>query len=175
MTTAVPGQASTGSGGKDRFLAMLEREHRTTLKVLRAYPADQAELKPAERSKTARELAHVFAAEAMIGVAGLTTGFDFSTMAEPQVPATMDEVIGAVEDAHRTLVETLRGQTDEQLRETVRFPVAPCTMGDWVKLDFLWMLLHDHIHHRGQFSVYLRMAGGKVPSIYGPSADEPWI
>ena len=28
---------------------------------------------------------------------------------------------------------------------------------------------------RGQFSVYLRMAGGKVPSIYGPSADEPWM
>jgi len=24
-------------------------------------------------------------------------------------------------------------------------------------------------------SVYLRMAGGKVPSIYGPSADEPWM
>ena len=29
----------------------------------------------------------------------------------------------------------------------------------------------DQIHHRGQFSIYLRMAGGKVPSIYGPSAD----
>jgi uncharacterized damage-inducible protein DinB len=35
-------------------------------------------------------------------------------------------------------------------------------------------MLHDQIHHRGQFSVYLRMVGGKVPSIYGPSGDEPW-
>jgi hypothetical protein len=26
-----------------------------------------------------------------------------------------------------------------------------------------------------QFSIYLRMADGKVPSIYGPSADEPWF
>lgn len=33
----------------------------------------------------------------------------------------------------------------------------------------------DSVHHRGQFSVYLRLAGGKVPSIYGPSADEPWM
>ncbi len=40
---------------------------------------------------------------------------------------------------------------------------------------FLWMLLCDQIHHRGQFSIYLRMAGGKVPSIYGPTADEPWM
>ena len=28
-------------------------------------------------------------------------------------------------------------------------------------------------HHRGQLSVYLRLAGGRVPSIYGPSADDP--
>ena len=26
----------------------------------------------------------------------------------------------------------------------------------------------------GQLSTYLRVMGAKVPSIYGPSADEPW-
>jgi uncharacterized damage-inducible protein DinB len=44
--------------------------------------------------------------------------------------------------------------------------------------DALWIELFDHIHHRGQFSVYLRLAGAKVPSIYGPTADEalqPWV
>jgi len=52
--------------------------------------------------------------------------------------------------------------------------------GAWIspnlgrRMDFLWFLLMDMVHHRGQFSVYLRMADGKVPSIYGPSADEPW-
>ncbi len=30
------------------------------------------------------------------------------------------------------------------------------------------------IHHRGQLSVYLRMNDVPVPSIYGPTADEPW-
>ena len=30
----------------------------------------------------------------------------------------------------------------------------------------------DEAHHRGQLTVYLRLAGGKVPSIYGPSGDE---
>jgi uncharacterized damage-inducible protein DinB len=28
------------------------------------------------------------------------------------------------------------------------------------------------IHHRGQFSVYLRLRDVSVPAIYGPSADE---
>jgi uncharacterized damage-inducible protein DinB len=28
-------------------------------------------------------------------------------------------------------------------------------------------------HHRGQLSVYLRLNGIPVPSLYGPTADEP--
>ena len=29
------------------------------------------------------------------------------------------------------------------------------------RLDMAWAVLFDLIHHRGQFSVYVRMAGGK--------------
>jgi uncharacterized damage-inducible protein DinB len=35
-------------------------------------------------------------------------------------------------------------------------------------------MLLDAVHHRGQLSIYLRLMEAKVPSIYGPSADEPW-
>ena len=42
------------------------------------------------------------------------------------------------------------------------------------RADVLWMMLFDTVHHRGQFSVYLRASDAKVPSIYGPSGDEPW-
>jgi uncharacterized damage-inducible protein DinB len=37
---------------------------------------------------------------------------------------------------------------------------------------FLWLILFDAIHHRGQLTTYIRPMGGKVPSIYGPSGDE---
>jgi uncharacterized damage-inducible protein DinB len=37
--------------------------------------------------------------------------------------------------------------------------------------DLLWFFFFDAIHHRGQLSTYIRPMGGKVPSIYGPSAD----
>ena len=37
--------------------------------------------------------------------------------------------------------------------------------------EFLWMLFFDAIHHRGQLAAYIRPMGGKVPAIYGPSAD----
>jgi len=39
--------------------------------------------------------------------------------------------------------------------------------------EMFWLGLFDAIHHRGQLSVYLRPMGGRVPSIYGPSADDP--
>ena len=45
----------------------------------------------------------------------------------------------------------------------------------WPNSVTLRILISHQIHHRGQMSVYLRMAGGKVPALYGPSADEPWI
>jgi len=35
------------------------------------------------------------------------------------------------------------------------------------------LALSHMIHHRGQLSVYLRLQDIPVPSIYGPSADEP--
>jgi uncharacterized damage-inducible protein DinB len=33
-------------------------------------------------------------------------------------------------------------------------------------------VMNHMIHHRGQLTVYLRLMGAKVPSLYGPSADE---
>jgi uncharacterized damage-inducible protein DinB len=41
------------------------------------------------------------------------------------------------------------------------------TLENWV-----WGFLMDAVHHRGQLSTYLRPMGSKVPSIYGPSADD---
>ena len=40
------------------------------------------------------------------------------------------------------------------------------------------LVVRQHIshlsHHRGQMTVYLRLLDVKVPSIYGPTADESW-
>jgi len=35
------------------------------------------------------------------------------------------------------------------------------------------LLMNHLIHHRGQLSVYLRLQNVPLPSIYGPTADEP--
>jgi uncharacterized damage-inducible protein DinB len=38
--------------------------------------------------------------------------------------------------------------------------------------DMAWGFLLALIHHRGQLTAYLRPMGGKVPGVYGPSADD---
>ena len=161
----------------EQFLATFEREHATTLRVLRAYPEAQADLKPAAMCKSARELAHIFLVEQRMTVTALTTGFDWTKTSPtpPAPPGTVAEIADALDAAHREVVRVLRETPEERLPATVRFFVAPKTMGDIPTFDFLWFMLHDQIHHRGQFSIYLRMADARVPSIYGPTADEPWM
>jgi uncharacterized damage-inducible protein DinB len=165
------------ASAKQQFLDAYEREHATTMRVLRAYPSDKLDLKPAEKCKSAGELAFVFPLDESFGATVITTGLDFSgpMPAPPATPDTLEEILDAYDRAHAKTLETIREMSDEQLNETTKFFVAPKTIGDVRRIDFLQMLLADMIHHRGQFSVYMRMAGGKLPSIYGPTADEPWM
>jgi uncharacterized damage-inducible protein DinB len=161
---------------KQRFLEAYESEHATTMKVLRAYPQDKLDLRPHEKCKTAKELAWVFAVERGLGTMVMhdtLADADLSEMPEP--PDSWDGLLQAIDGAHRSFGDLVASLPDEQLFETAKFFTAPQTMGDVQRLDFLWFMLSDQIHHRGQFSIYLRMADGRVPSIYGPSADEPWM
>jgi uncharacterized damage-inducible protein DinB len=174
--------ASTASttSNKQRFLETYEQEHEKTMRVLRAYPADKAEFKPSERCKPARELAWMFALERGLGTSVLNDAFAKGAPSGgggklPDAPPSWDAVMDAAEKTHKDFVDFVRSMPEDKLDETVKFFTGPKTLGDVRRLDFLWFLLHDEIHHRGQFSIYLRAAGGKVPSIYGPSEHEPWF
>lgn len=174
-TAAASSRVFTVPGPRQHLLDTVDREHEKTMRVLRAYPRDQWELQPHARSKTARELAFAFVMERKAMQTVMTTGFDFSKpLAWPAAPDSGDAVVAALEEEHARTVSLLRGLRDEDLGKSVPFFVGPGKIGELPMFDVLWNMTLDQIHHRGQFSIYLRLAGGKVPSIYGPSADEPW-
>lgn len=161
---------------KQQFLDAYGKEHATTMRVLRAFPASKHNLQPHPKCKSAAELAWMFVMEQGMAEKALTTGFDFTKPPSmPPAPDSMEAIIGALDAGHSRIVDLVKAQSETQLTETVKFPVAPKTIGDVPRIQLLWFMLCDQIHHRGQFSIYLRMADGKVPSIYGPSADEPWM
>jgi uncharacterized damage-inducible protein DinB len=182
MSTSTPGHAAPAGVGvlptpKQQFLDAYEREHQITMRLLRAYPPDKLELRPHPKCKTARELAWIFAAERALGTAVLNNWYATNKPGQgglPQAPADWQDLLAAIEKAHTDYRAVVESFSDAQLMESVKFFSGPKTMGDYQRIGFLWFLLSDQIHHRGQFSIYSRMADGKVPSIYGPSADEPW-
>lgn len=159
---------------KDQLLSTMERELPKTLNVLRAYPTTKSELRPHERCRTAKDLAWTFVAEGVFADGALAGSIDLG-QATPPAPATMNEVITTYEKEQRALMDRIRKTPDADLNKLMKIPTGPNQMGDVRRMDVLWTTVMDSVHHRGQFSVYLRMAGGKVPSIYGPTADEPWI
>ena len=172
-----PAKGSKRGSEKETWLDTAAREHGTTLRVLEGFPADKLDLKPSPKSMSAHDLAFLFVREQGLLAKALTTGFDWSKppSAAP-APATLAEIVQALRETHEKVLGLVRGAKEEDLRnKTVQFFTGPKQMGDVPLMDFLWMVLHDQIHHRGQMTVYSRIAGGKVPSVYGPSADEPWM
>ena len=157
---------------KDMYLASFEHEFQTSLKVLKGYPSDKLDLTPADRLKSARELAWMLVLNQKV-VEPILNG-ELMPGQFPPAPATLQEIIAAFEQAHRDSTVKLAGLTEGAMNGPVRMPTGPKQVGEMRRGNALWMMLNDTIHHRGQFSVFSRIAGGRVPSIYGPSADEPW-
>lgn len=169
--------SSTLSGAKStkqRLLQMYDVEHAKTRNVLGAFPSTKPEFRPHDRSSTAIQLAWTFVVEermllkAIRGEQVLGDGF-------PPRPESWDAVLDAFDNVHGDVAAALRDPANAELQTTVKFYAGPNQIADFPAADFVEIMLRDQIHHRGQLSVYVRMAGGKVPSIYGPSADEPWF
>jgi uncharacterized damage-inducible protein DinB len=165
--------------GKQQYLDTFNDEHDRTMRVLRAYPKDKLDLRPHPKLKTARELAWVFVVECAMGTKvwhdEFANGLPPGGPNPPAPPEDWYQLLTAIEKAHKEFHDLVKAASDETLAERVHVFSGPKTMDETSRKDWIWFLLHDQIHHRGQFSIYLRMADGKVPSIYGPSADEPWM
>jgi uncharacterized damage-inducible protein DinB len=174
QTAQAPASTKTAPSPKQQFVDVYSREHATTRRVLDALPADKSGYKPHERSKSALDLAWTFVIENNVALAALRGQWKMPPNHAP-APATFVEVIKAYDAGAKEMVKTLSTIPDAQLFESVAFFTGPKQVGEVSIIDLLWFMLMDSVHHRGQFSVYLRLAGGKVPSIYGPSLDEPWM
>jgi uncharacterized damage-inducible protein DinB len=165
---------SKGPSPKQQFLDAFTREHQTTLKVIRALPADQGHFQPHPRSQNAKALIWTFSIEQALTVNALKGTLKMPPTFPP-APETLAEAIAAFERSAAETIDTVKRASDSHFLGTSPFMGGPGKFVDFPNLDLVWLMLNDQIHHRGQLSVYVRMAGGKVPSIYGPSADEPWM
>lgn len=150
------------------YISSRNREFQTTLRVLQAYPEDKIDLKPAEKSRTAGELVMTLAAEELVLKSVLQTGATNPNLLRPAIPSSFAEIIAVWQRAVAENDKMLTALPVQAFEKPVNFYGMQIPLG-----DALWFELFDHVHHRGQLSVYMRLAGAKLPSIYGPTADEP--
>lgn len=162
-------------GLKKHLIDTYAREHERTMRVLRAFPAGHEDFRPHPRSTSARDLAFTFVLEQSLLMRALLDDLRIGGGQMPKPPATIAEVIEKFDADYHEVLEQLRATPEPELvNGKTQFFTGPRQLGEYTKLEFAWFLLMDQIHHRGQYTVYTRMAGGLVPSVYGPSADEPW-
>ena len=139
--------------------------------VLKAMPEGKLDYRPDPRSRTAADLAWVLAAEEGALVSLLDKGE--VEWKEVPPPSRVAEIVAAYEKNAAAVNERL-GRLDEAgWEKKARFLIGGAPPWEDTIANFVWGFLLDAIHHRGQLSTYLRPMGGKVPSIYGPSADDP--
>jgi uncharacterized damage-inducible protein DinB len=153
----------------DFLIADFEGEMQTTLGVLASVPTDRLDYQPDQKSKTGLGLVRHIALEdewllncIANGVftpppddsdaCGIMSPADAIARYQTHVPAALDRV---------------RAMSGEQLASVIDLFGMVQAPG----VNFLAMAMKHSVHHRGQLSTYLRAMGGKVPGIYGPSAD----
>lgn len=149
------------------IVSLWKKELETTKKVIQAIPEDQLDFTPHKKSMTARQLMRVFLADTVMA-ATLARGRQVSDPYEGV--AEIETIAGSVDSITVSLddfVQAMDGVTAEFLAEEIEVWTIKNTRYAWIMA-----YLSDIIHHRGQMSVYIRLAGGLVPSIYGPSADD---
>jgi uncharacterized damage-inducible protein DinB len=161
---------------REFFVQRWQQEYPAFVRVFQALPANRLDYRPHPRSRSAGELIAllVLAQQSSIELCksrkSLYSGLRWQ---EPSVFGQLPDMIGAYERDHAALAEELRSLDDygwnhqAWLIEGRKEILLKDTVG-----GLLWIALFDSVHHRGQLSTYIRPMGGRVPSIYGPSADE---
>ena len=169
---------ATQLNNREFFIRQFELEYPGFVDVLKALPPDRLDYRPHPASRSAGELVALLVSSICGCVDLCESGrgsFNSSLRFHPTTGSkNLQEMVAAFQHHHRALSEKIaqlddaswnrpawltRGEQEIILRDSVG--------------GLLWIALFDAIHHRGQLSTYIRPMGGKVPSIYGPSADAP--
>ena len=160
----------------DALLPEFDREMGLTRRALERVPDGQFDFKPHPTSVTLGRLAEHLTEMPQWATMSMTQdGIDITTQRPPDYvrPATRDAVLAQFDRHLKEGRGNLLYKTDAQFAAPWTLKAGGKEVFTMPKIAVMRNFVLNHmIHHRGQFTVYLRMLGVPVPSIYGPSGDE---
>lgn len=160
----------------DPMMAELQQEATTTRRMLERVPSDSLGWQPHEKSMTLGRLAAHIANLPGLFITTLSQDefdrSDFKSPAAETVSSIMETFDRNISDS----LGLLRTLPDERWLAPWRYRNGEHVIFEMPRLAVLRFIALNHlIHHRGQLSVYLRLLDVPLPSVYGPTADEPLL
>jgi uncharacterized damage-inducible protein DinB len=159
------------------FLAELESEVGKSRRVLEQVPAGQRDWKPHDRSMALGYLSDLVAnIPSWVAYAITMDELDVAPKDGPKYkPAPLNtsaELVAALDQAAAKAREALQKTSDAHLDTPWRLLAAGHLALEQPRREVIRDTFLHSAHHRGQMTVYLRLLGSKVPSVYGPTADD---
>lgn len=152
----------------------LEQEAATTRRLLARVPAAHFGWQPTPQARTLGQLAlHIATTPGGVAALAAQNPAEMPAFPEEVGPASVDDLLTALDGSVQQATAIVGAMDDAALHETWRVMAGERELMAVPRLAFLRSVMLSHwYHHRGQLTVYLRLLGVPIPSIYGPSADE---
>jgi len=149
------------------FISDWKYESESTIKVFSNLTDESLTKKVHEKGRTPGILAwHITTS---IGEMAHRTGLTFETVDENStVPSKVSEIIKSYKQASDNMVAEIKEKWNDEtlmLEDNMYGQM-------WMKGTTLGVLVTHQIHHRAQLTIAMRLAGLKVPGVYGPSNEE---
>lgn len=161
---------------RDIVLMEFDQEMATTRRTLDRVPEGKSDWKPHEKSMTLGRLAGHLAELPKLAERSLSSdSFDVRgpDRPAPLVMSSRKELLEIFDKNVADARAAISRASDEDLQKNWSLMMGGKQIFSVPSIGVVRSFCIDHsIHHRGQLTVYLRMTGALVPSIYGPSADE---
>ena len=151
-----------------------EQEMKTTRRMLERVPFDKGMWKPHEKSFSLGHLAQLVSwMPGWITNTLTTDSLDIGGSAGYSYETT-ETLIETFDKNVREAREAIAGVKDSDLDKPWSLKMGERVLMTMPRGATARSHISHLVHHRGQLSVYLRLLEIPVPSIYGPTADEPW-
>lgn len=158
------------------FRGELDREAPRSRRALEQVPVDQDGWAPHQKSMPLGRLAGMIASmpswvslildQESLDLKPAQSSGTYKPPATSELVSTHDKMIA---QAH----EALSKRDDHYLLTTSwKLLVAGNVVMEQPRHEVLRDTINHLVHHRGQLTVYLRLLGRTVPSVYGPTADD---
>jgi uncharacterized damage-inducible protein DinB len=159
----------------ETLLPEFDEEMKTTRRVLERVPSDKGQWKPHPKSFALGHLAQLVATmPGWLVNAIKETELDLKGGAGYSFQAT-DSLVSQFDKLVKDAREAIGGAKDSDFDVDWSLKMGPqVVLLTLPRRAVVRQHINHLVHHRGQLTVYLRLLDVPVPSIYGPTADEPW-